>query len=290
MNMKKMLTMLSLASLGIFFTMIASGSTYDDAVRDKVMVALNYSVKQAKFTAKSIQDGYSVRHFQDFDADGNLLQREEINQPDHRTLFTINLQNAQGKFQIDSVAVIKNEMGGFGSFLHYMYVTGSVIVSCNTSFTVDTTTYNGIPCDKITAVLLASTMELAKALGIPESIILENPDSFPNRAVFIIGQEVPFVYSVQVYNSKGRLLSGIELTDVDLNPILAPSLFELPKDLEIKIVRTDEDVEKIYAEAPQENAPRSGSLSSTIRTLVIIIVALLAALLIGIVIRKKRRI
>ena len=128
--------------------------------------------------------------------------------------------------------------------------------------------------------------------GITEEMIRNNPDDYPEKIIYIIGREIPFVYAIEYFNAKGDKIpvKSFALKNVKLVDALPAETFALPQNRKIEVTRSDSDTEKIYANTmePEYNSPVTITLIIKFTIALLALLAILLGTLITVkIIRKK---
>ena len=129
--------------------------------------------------------------------------------------------------------------------------------------------------------------------GITEEMIRNNQDDYPEKIIYIIGREIPFVFAIEYFNAKGDKIpvKSFALKNVKLVDAMPAETFALPQDRKIEVTRSDSDTEKIYAHAMPAEYSSPVTITLIIKftiALLALLAILLAALTTAKIIRKKR--
>ena len=283
--------------LKLIFTMLVCGTITlhaDENDTKYAQKAVIFSRDRAIFSGETSDPDYNIKYAYSLNDDGERLIRENIFTKSTR-MVTVNLILADEIYQIDDYAVLKVERdNNKGGWLTYLYNTGSVYSLCPHTTAIEPVIYENIPCNKVTLTISGSAGDMAAAMGhgITEEMIRNSPDDYPEKIIYIIGREIPFVYAIEYFNAKGDKIpvKSFALKNVKLVDALPAETFALPQNRKIEVTRSDSDTEKIYANTmePEYNSPVTITLIIKFTIALLALLAILLGTLITVkIIRKK---
>ena len=249
--MKKVISIALLLTITGAFSSDVGKLDFTDqrALKSEVERSLTFSLSKADFMATVRKNGL-VMFRRMHDSSGNRLQRMDIYDASGKKRITTLLNIGNDCYQIDDVVgVLKNERPerSAGDLISYTYNTGGMLTNCrNAEYSARIISYEGTPCYLVTVRLRSTAKELARILGGGEEAWEQERDR-PALVEYIIGRQVPLMYGVTIYNSNGEKLStGLKLEQVHLNQKFPDSVFELPKTPEVRTVKNQQDVDRLF--------------------------------------------
>lgn len=244
------------------------------------------------FRGETFQNGIKAVIYHRTNPDGTVDIRTEysMNQPIHGQMDTnwtsVMLQNRDGIWKLrPGIALRQDYLSKMGTATKAS-VSMDRIKEDDYDYSISEDVQNGIPCYLIKATIqeaararILASLENNEALKklIPVSQLV---DKFPVEVRYRIGKTDSFMYSNVSFSKNGNKFAGIEYTNVVQGIVLADDLFEIPKDLNVRILNTSEEAKEFETTAGID-APhfkKSASPASKKSTRVFVIFCLLMGL------------
>jgi hypothetical protein len=228
-----------------------------DAPNPQDLVKKSFGVmSQASFRAETFQNGIRAVIYHRTNPDGTVDMRTEysMSQPIHGQIDTnwtsVMLQNRDGMWKLrPGIALRLDYLSKMGVATK---ASGPIdrIKEDDYDYSILEDVQNGISCYLIKATIqeaarlrTLASLENNDALKklIPISQLVDN---FPVEVRYRIGKKDLFMYSNESFSKNGKKFMGLEYTNVVQDIVLADDLFEVPKDLKVRILNTSEEAKE----------------------------------------------
>lgn len=212
------------------------------------------AMSRMTFRGETLRGGIKTVIYHRTNPDGTVDQRTEnsMSKPLRGMIDKdwklVMLKNSEGLWELRSgVAVRLDYLSDFHKSLDAA-IDNPIRDEELDNYTISEDTQDGIPCYFIkAAVSAAGKLRLMEIMKGNETFTKLYPtteqlaNAIPVEIKYRIGKMDFFMYSRLVFNKNSEMILGYEYTNVVKNLALSDDLFEVPKDLKIQILKTEQE-------------------------------------------------
>lgn len=280
-------------SLGLICLTLAGRAETADTLNSREILKKSFdAMSRVSFRAETLEKGLKAVVYHRTNPDGTVEVRTEYSmiqpfngQTDTNWMFVM-LQNRDGMWKLRPDVALRLDYLSKRKVAINASQPVEKLKEDDYDYTISEDDQNGVSYYLITATIheaarsrILAEMQNNENLDklVPLSLLV---DKFPVAIKYRIGKTDLFMYSNESFSKNGNKFAGIEYTNVLHGVSLPDNLFEVPKDLKVRILNTSEDARE-FTKVAGVDGPRFKKVphpaSAKIISVVLIFCMLMAA-------------